>query len=137
MSTNTGKSIGALLAGFFTVVVLSIGTDAVLHAAGIFPPLGEPASNSLLMLATFYRTVYSIAGAYLTARLAPDRPMSHALWLGGIGLMLSIAGAAATWNRGPAFAPHWYPIALVVLALPQCWLGGYLRVLQLRAPLDD
>ncbi len=137
MSGNTGKSIGALLAGFFTVVVLSIGTDAVLHAAGIFPPLGEPASNSLLMLATFYRTIYSIAGAYLTARLAPDRPMSHALWLGGIGLVLSIAGAAATWNRGPAFGPHWYPLALVVLAMPQCWLGGYLWVLQSRAPLDD
>jgi len=49
-----------------------------------------------------------------------------------IGLALSTLGAAATWNKGPAFGPHWYPLALVVLALPTAWLGGKLRVMQLR-----
>jgi hypothetical protein len=33
------------------------------------------------------------------ARLAPYRPMQHALG-GGAGLVLNIVGAAATWNRG-------------------------------------
>jgi hypothetical protein len=32
---------------------------------------------------------------------------------------------------GPAFGPHWYPLALVALAMPQSWLGGKLRVMQL------
>ena len=46
--------------------------------------------------------------------------------LGFIGLLAAIAGTAATWNKGPEFGPKWYPIALVVLAIPSVWLGGKL-----------
>ena len=59
--------------------------------------------------------------------------MQHALLGGLIGLALSILGAAATWNRGPAFGPHWYPLVLVVTVLPTAWAGGKLRLMQLRA----
>ena len=38
MNKNTLKSIGAVLAGFVAVFVLSLGTDVVLHATGVFPP---------------------------------------------------------------------------------------------------
>ena len=131
------QSVGAVLAGLLAVAVLSVGTDVVLHAAGMFPPWGQPVGGGVLLLATVYRTIYSVAGAYLTARLAPERPMSHALTLGGVGFVLSIAGAVGTWNRGPAFGPHWYPLALVALAVPQCWAGGALRRMQLRAGLKD
>jgi hypothetical protein len=122
-----GRSIVALLAGFVAVVVLSLGTDMVLHATGVFPPWGQPMSDSLFLLATVYRTIYGVAGSYITARLAPDRPMQHALAGGVIGLAVSIAGTLATWNRGPEFGPHWYPIALVVLAMPCAWTGGRLH----------
>ena len=132
MSKNTLTSIGAVLAGLFAVIVLSIGTDAILHAAGVFPALGQPMSDQLFLLATAYRTLYGIVGAYLTARLAPNRPTRHALMLGAIGLAISILGTALTWNKGPAFGPHWYPLALVALALPQSWLGGWIRVIQLH-----
>jgi hypothetical protein len=44
-----------------------------------------------------------------------------------VGLVISLAGALLTWNKGPAFGPHWYPLALIVLALPQAWLGGILQ----------
>lgn len=69
------RSIVALLAGFLFVVVLSLGTDKVLHAIGLFPPLGQRMADPLLLLATAYRTVYGIAGSYVTARLAPHSPM--------------------------------------------------------------
>ena len=128
-----GRSIGALVAGFLVVVVLSLGTDVVLHSTGVFPPWGEPVTDALLLLATAYRTVYAIAGSYVTARLAPDRPMQHALAGGVIGLVVSIAGAVATWNAGPAFGPHWHPVALIISALPCAWAGGKLRVVQLGA----
>jgi hypothetical protein len=121
------RSAAALLAGFLFVFVLSLGTDIVLHASGIFPPWGQPMSDPLFVLATVYRTVYGIAGSYITARLAPDRPMQHALAGGLIGLVLSTAGAVATWGRGPAFGPHWYPVALIVLAMPCAWAGGKLH----------
>jgi hypothetical protein len=42
---------------------------------------------------------------------------------------LSALGAVVTWNR--ALGPHWYPLALVVTALPTAWLGGKLRLMQL------
>jgi hypothetical protein len=128
MNNKTWKSIGALAAGFLAGAVLSVATDVVLHAVGVFPPWGQSlvGYDSALLLATAYRTVVGVLGAYVAARLAPDRPMHHALWLGAIGLLASIVGAAVTWNKGPAFGPHWYPLALVVLALPQSWLGGKL-----------
>lgn len=128
---NTLKSIGAVLAGALVGVVLSIGTDSALRAAGIFTPLGQPMSDALLLLATVYRTIYGVLGSYITARLAPNRSMMHALILGAIGLAVSIVGLVVTWNRVAEFGPHWYPLALVVLAMPQSWLGGKLRVMQL------
>lgn len=133
MNTNTWKSIGAFFAGLLATVILSIGTDLVLHAAGIFPAIGQPMSNSLFVLATIYRTIYSIFGAYLTARLAPANPLKHALILGAVGTVLALIGLLATWNKGPEFGPKWYPIVLVVFAIPQCWLGGKFRVLQLHS----
>jgi hypothetical protein len=132
MNKSTLRSIGAVVAGFVVVVVLSLGTDMVLHAAGVFPPWGQPMPDALLLLATVYRTAYCIAGSYIAARLAPNRPMAHALVLGVVGLVISTAGAVATWNKGPAFGPHWYPVALIVTAIPCAWLGGRLRVMQLH-----
>jgi hypothetical protein len=132
MNKKTLKSIGAVLAGVLAGIVLSIGTDMALRAARVLPPLGQPAGDAPLLLATVYRTVYGVAGSYLTARLAPDRPMMHALVLGALGLAASIAGAAVTSNKGPAFGPHWYPLALIVLAMPQSWAGGRVREMQLR-----
>jgi hypothetical protein len=126
------RSIGAVLAGVLLVFILSLGTDVLLHATGIFPPWFQPMSTPLWVLATAYRIVYGIAGGYLTARLAPDRPLGHALILGVVGLVLSIAGVVGTWNAGPEYGPRWYPIALVVTALPCAWLGGRLFVSKAR-----
>jgi hypothetical protein len=129
---RTGRSVGALLAGILVVVTLSTGTDLALHATGIFPPFGQPMGGALFLLATAYRTLYGIAGGYLVARLAPYRPMAHALTSGVLGLAASIAGAVATWNRGPEFGPKWYPLALIVLAVPCAWAGGWLHSVQSR-----
>jgi hypothetical protein len=128
-----GRSILAVFAGFVAVIIITLPTDEVLHRIGVFPPWGASmvGFDGALLLATVYRTIYGVAGSYITARLAPDRPMGHALVGGAIGLAVSILGAAVTWNKGPAFGPHWYPLALVVLALPTAWVGGKLRVRQL------
>jgi len=128
---HLGRSILALFAGFVLVVVLSILTDVLLHATGVYPPLGQPAADGLLLLATVYRTIYGIAGSYLTARLAPCAPMAHALIGGVIGFVLSLAGAIATWAHPEKFGAHWYPVALVLLALPTAWAGGKIRTTQL------
>ena len=125
-----GRSAMALLVGFVVGVVLSLGTDFVLHLVGVFPALGDPVGSKPLLLATIYRTIYSVLACYVTARLAPDRPMGHALTAGAIGFAISTLGAVVTWNKGPAFGPHWYPVVLIVLAMPSAWLGGKLRRIQ-------
>jgi len=117
------------LAGFVAVVVLSLGTDWALHAAGVFPALGQKMFDALFVLATVYRTLYGVVGSYVTARLAPDRPMGHALVGGLIGVAMSTLGAVVTWNKD--LGPRWYPLALIVTAMPTAWLGGKLRVMQL------
>jgi len=86
-------------------------------------------SGQLLLFTTVYRTIYGIIGAYIVARLAPFRPLEHALIGGVIGTVLSITGAVVTWNRG--LGPHWYPVALIFVALPSAWVGGRLRLTQL------
>ena len=126
-----GRSVVALSAGFVLGVAITLATDGVLHLAGVFPPLGQPTGSKPLVLATAYRTVYQVLASYITARLAPDRPMGHALVGGAIGLAVCVLGAVVTWNKGPAFGPHWYPVALIVLAMPTAWLGGKLRTMQL------
>jgi len=114
-------------------IALTLVTDLVLHQLRVFPPFGERVPDPLLALATSYRTVIGIAASYLTASLAPYRPISHAMIGGAFGFLASLAGAIVTWHGGPAYEPHWYPIALVVLALPQSWFGGWLRSRQLAS----
>ena len=138
MMKGTGfRSTWAIAAGVFFVVVSSLATDMLLHAMAIFPPWGETMSNALFVLATVYRLVYAILGGYITARFAPDRPVRHAVALGIVGLALSTVGAAATWNRGPALGPHWYPVTLAVTAVPCSWIGGIFRVMRLRGTATD
>ena len=130
-SRQIRRSVLALLAGMLTAIILSLGTDVGLHAVGLTPALGQPMSDPWLLLATTYRTVYGVIASYIIARLAPNRPLRHALIGGFIGLFASIVGAVATWNSG--FGPHWYPLSLIVLALPPAWIGAKLREMQLRS----
>ena len=123
---NILRSVGAVVAGLLVVIIITTATDALMHATGIFPPLGQAMADSLFLLPLAYRIVYGIAGGYITARLAPDRHVKHAVVLGIIGFVLSLGGTVATWNRGPEFGPKWYPLALVVTAIPTAWLGGKL-----------
>ena len=121
------KSIWAVVAGVLVIIVVTTLVDIVLHVIGVFPPMDRPLDDRLALLATSYRIVISIGGAWLTARLAPEKPMKHAMILGVVGTLLGLVGVVATWNRG--LGPRWYPVALVVLAIPQCWAGGRLYVM--------
>ena len=122
---NILKSIGAVLAGLIFIFVTHSGVDFILESLGIFTPPTERFDTPwMVVTATIYRTILSIAGCFLTGFLAPSRPMLHAMVLGFIGLALSTAAAIVfiPMDLGPA----WYPIALVALTLPCAWIGGKL-----------
>ena len=122
------KSIWAVVAGVLVIIVVTTLVDIVLHATSVFPPMDQPINDALALLATSYRIVISVGGAWLTARLAPDKPMKHAMILGYVGVVLALVGVVATWNMG--LGPRWYPISLAVLAIPQCWAGGRIYEMQ-------
>lgn len=122
------RRIGAVLAGLIAIVILSTAADIALHVTRFYPPWGEPMNEVHALVATAYRIVFSIFGCWLAARLAPDHAMRHALALGVAGVLISTAGAVATWNAN--LGPQWYAVGLAVVSLPCAWIGGRLRAAQ-------
>jgi hypothetical protein len=119
------RSILAVLAGLVFIFVTHTLTDLVFESNGIFPPPNEGLHITwMVLLALGYRIVLSIAGCFLTAKLAPQNPMKHALILGFIGVFLATIGAIVAIPLN--LSPMWYPIALVVISLPCAWVGGKL-----------
>src|SRR5262249_61371997 len=112
------------VAGLSVISTVTRIAIAVLPPTGSYPPWMQPVPDSQAAVATAYRILISIAGCWITARLAPQQPMKHAMILGAIGVVLSAIGAAVTWNRG--LGPHWYPLLLVVISMPCAWVGGKL-----------
>lgn len=127
------RSVGAVFAGLAAIFALSLGTDAVLHATGIYPPWGQTMSDPLFALATAYRIAYGIIGCFIAGRLAPSRPMAHATALGAFGLCFSTAGALAMGDMGP----RWYGLAIIAINFPCTWIGGKLAENSAMAATDE
>jgi len=121
------RSTVAVLAGFVVVAALSLVTDQVLHVLNVYPPWGEPMWNPWLnLLALTYRTIYTVAGGYLTATLAPRDPMRHVIILGCIGTVFGVLGAVTAISMAD-LGPSWYPILLAVTGFPSILFGGWVR----------
>jgi len=120
------RSVGAVFFGMIVVIVLSVGTDALLRVMGVFPRGGQRMSDPQFVIATVYRIVFGIIGGFVTAVLAPIRPMQHALFYGFVGFGLSCVGYLGSRNLN--LGPSWYPIALIVTSIPCAWVGGLLLV---------
>jgi hypothetical protein len=70
-----------------------------METLGIFPPADQGLYITwMLVAALVYRSIYAVAGGYVTARLAPDQPIRHAIILGIIGMVASVLGAIAGWD---------------------------------------
>jgi hypothetical protein len=124
------QSVGAVVAGFLVTAIASTAADAAMHAAGIFPKSPQAMSDSLFALASAYRAVFTVAGGYTTARLAPDRPMRHGWILAGIGFAAGLAGVAGYYAMGQGkLGPAWYAFSIPLEAIPCVWLGARLALM--------
>ena len=77
-----------------------------------------------------YVFVYAGVSGYLTARIAPQSPLSHALALGALLLLVSLAFALAN----PLQQPLWYLVTSTVFVVLGCVAGGSLKARSARAP---
>ena len=126
-----GRSILAIVVGFVLTAALNLGTNQLLSRAApdLVPPPGTPNNNTTaLVLICAYVAVYGILGCYVTARLAPSRPMLHALVLGALALAMSIPVTIQVWNDTPA----WFNLFNLAAVMPYAWIGGRIRERQLE-----
>ena len=118
------RSIGAVAVGFLFIAVLSFGSDILLRVT--FPDdidvQGEIVSVRVLSLSLTSAAVYATVGCYLAARLAPSRPIGHALLLGVLILVFTVANTDLLW----VLAAMWYKLASLAIVMPCAWIGGWL-----------
>ena len=76
---RTIRSVGAVLTGIIVGVLLTIITDVVLHAIGVYPASAQPMVNAIVAACNRLSRCLRCVGGCISARLAPDRPMRHAL----------------------------------------------------------
>lgn len=125
MNKTLLKSIGAILAGFLLGASLSMGLDFLMETSGMMSMEHfKESSLSIILFVIAYRFVSNVIGCYLTAVLAPNKPMKHVIIIGIIGTVLSIAGTIAMWDMAIPF----YNITIILMSLPSAWLGGWLFV---------
>jgi len=126
---SLGRSAAAVALGFLVMGGLAVATDVALRGVGVFPA-ENAMTTPLLALAMAYRMGFTVAGAYVTARFAPRKPLTHAVVLGFAGTVIALTGAAAVSRQAPGLTPTWYPLGIIGATLPCAGLGGILRVRQ-------
>ena len=125
------RSILAIVAGFLVIGALAVGTDVAL--ARSFPTHFD-ANNvtthpGFLALKLVYVAIYATFGCWLAARLAPSRPMMHALILGALGLVFNIVGSVMSWELQPIL---WFHAIGLGSTMIWAWLGGLIRERQIE-----
>lgn len=123
------RSIFAVVTGFVFIALLSTGTELAIKAAipALFDADGGTRSVTVLLLTIGYVGLYATMGCYLAARLAPRRPLQHALGLGIVGLVFNGVGSWYAWSTAPA----WFHGGSLLLVMFWAWLGGRMRVQEL------
>ena len=126
------RSVLAVVAGFVVIGVLAFGTGKL--AAGMWPgahdAAGSPTTDAARIAQLLYVAVFAVFGCWLAGRLAPGRPMAHALAVGVLGLLLNVASAWALRDAHPA----WYLATGVVTTMLWAWIGGRLAEARGVAP---
>lgn len=133
MKNQALKSTWAVVAGFIVVVILSTATDFALEKIKLMKQPFDKNPSWFIVLVILYRCLFGIIGSYITARLAPARPMRLAMIGGVIGFIISIVGVIVMWNT----PPHWYGISIVLTALPCAWLGAKIYLNKPKPAVSD
>jgi hypothetical protein len=134
------RSVAAVLAGFVTLSVAiyamqGAGT-AILRQMN--PDL--PATVSIVNHSTgtrvfwlMWETASMMAAGYVTARLAANSHVVHAIVMGAIQAFVTLSAMFSIRSE----EPMWFWLTGIAMMIPAAWLGGWLRVKRsasVRAP---
>jgi|SRR5688572_12970600 len=112
------RSAAAVLSG---LLVFSIASMVFIQVSGN-PPDRWPGARAAA-IAIVYGAVFAFIAGYLAARLAPRKPMAHAVAFAA----LLLAVAAASYSIQAEGASMWSLIATAVVSVPAALVGGLVR----------
>lgn len=126
------RSVLAVVAGFVVIGILAFGTGKLVQSMSPaqFDAAGNPTTMPMMLLQLAYVGVYATFGCWLAGRLAPSRPMAHALVVGVLGLALNVPSAMALRDTHPM----WYLVVGIATTMLWAWLGGRLADSRASAP---
>lgn len=135
MAMTILRRIGSVLLGFIVILLLVGVTDGILEKlapAQFVNADGSYAFPSLpfVVVIVVYSFVYAGVGGYLTAWIAPQSPLAHALALGALLVLVSLAFALVN----PHQQPLWYMLTCTLFIVLGCAVGGSLKARSVRAP---
>lgn len=124
------QSMGAVIAGYLVSALLTGLTIAALGA--LFPASYNPENLEWVIFNVLYGCAFAVIGGYVAARLAPTRPMAHAIVLGLLMAVFAVITgyAVSVTPPSPEYAnqPGWYYPVLAITVLPSILLGAWLYV---------
>ena len=112
------RSVVAVLGGF---LVFSLSAMALIVVSGR-PPERWPGAPFAAFAITYGGVFAAIAG-YVSARLAPHRPLAHAAAFA----ILLLGMSYFSYSIQQAGASPWSLVSTVFVSCPAAILGGYLR----------
>jgi hypothetical protein len=113
---NAARSLLALAAG----IIAALGTAFLLGITSFYIELEFSGGEAWpVVLALIYIALGQLLAGWVTARIAPTRPMLHAFGVGAILALLNVLFMATTslWTE--------ILIVLAIAEIPCAWIGGY------------
>ena len=125
------RSIVAVTAGFFTVMVLSAAADVAFGSISpnAFDAQGQASADGALFIKLAYEATFALIAGYVTARIAVRRPFNHALVMGAFVLAGRAFISVLTWD----VAPLWFNLGVLAVIVPAALLGAKLSELRARS----
>jgi phage shock protein PspC (stress-responsive transcriptional regulator) len=119
------RSVVAIVVGFIAGAALSFGADAAVTRvfANSLNATGGTEDPTLLTVLLVFGVIFLVLPAYVTALLAPNQPVRHALVFGVLTLGAVTIGKFANWSSTPA----WHNLLTLAMVIPCAVLGGWLR----------
>jgi hypothetical protein len=116
------RSILAILAGFFTVPIVSFTCDYAFKE--LHPGYGPQAyiGGGVALIVLLYGTFSVWLGGYITGMISRRHYVLHGVILGCLGLLIAIPVNIKMWHEAPA----WYHIIGLLLVVPVSAWGAHM-----------